>query len=57
MVTTAIMLAARQGVPLSEQVVSAPETAMEMTDRDVVRVERKNKATGGRVAREPAPEA
>ena len=55
--TAAIMLAARQGVPLSEQVVSAPETAMQMTDRDVVRVERKHMATGGRVARESALEA
>ena len=51
-ITAAVMLAPGQGVPLSEQVVSAPEAAVEMADRDVVRVERKNRATGGRVARE-----
>ena len=46
-ITAAVMLAPGQGVPLSEQVVPAPETAMEMTDRDVGRVESKNKATWG----------
>ena len=56
-VTTAIMLAARQAVPVLEQVVPAPETAVEMADRDVVRVERENWAAGGRVAREAALKA
>ena len=52
MVTTAVMLAARQGVPLSEQVVSAPVAAVEIADREVVRVEREHWAAEGRVARE-----
>ena len=56
-VAAVVMLAPGKGVPLSEQIVSAPEAAMEIADREVARVERKDGAAGGRVARESALKA
>ena len=49
-VAAVVMLAPGKGVPLSEQIVSAPEAAMEIADREVARVERQDGAAGGRVA-------
>ena len=49
-IAAVVMLAPGKGVPLSEQIVSAPEAAMEIADREVARVERQDGAAGGRVA-------
>ena len=42
---------------MSEQVVSAPEAAVEIADHEVARVEGEDGAAGGRMARESALKA